>query len=78
MIITIEVSKDQEDEIRAVGAQDLRTYFLPKAGIFAARVRISSITEENAKLRSQGKEYFSFNDESTKGECDLTLKREFE
>jgi len=59
MFITIEGIEDI-DGLMAVGANDLRTHFLPMIGIKADKVVINHIKDEEKAKRLTGEEYKYF------------------
>jgi hypothetical protein len=64
LIIKIKINDTESmEEVFAVGAKDLKEYFLPKAGIYPEKVSISHITEKERQKMLKGEEYKYFKEE---------------
>jgi hypothetical protein len=64
IVIKIEEPSSIED-MKAVGAKDLLEFFLPKAGIYATKVRVSERLPEETQRMIRGERYTFYEDVAT-------------
>lgn len=63
MTLTIQITDEENiDDMKAVGAKDLKEFFLKKIGINASRVIVNHLTDENRGRMLVGEEYTHYED----------------